>query len=50
MKKLSLVVVFLGMAAGMSGQDRAGARLPSTANGEWLHYTADLRGSRGVRR
>jgi len=46
MKKLSLVVVFLGLAAGTSGQNRGAPRLPSTANGEWPHYTADLRGSR----
>src|SRR5262245_1067518 len=32
---------------GQAGQERGGAaRLPSTANGEWPHYTADLRGSR----
>src|SRR5437867_1473704 len=47
MRKLHLIIVFLGLAAGMSGQDRSGAsRLPSTANGEWPHYTADVRGSR----
>jgi len=42
-----LLVVFLVLVAGLSGQERGGAaRLPSTANGEWPHYTADLRGTR----
>jgi len=42
-----LLVVFLVLVAGLSGQERGGAaRLPSTTNGEWPHYTADLRGTR----
>lgn len=39
--------VLLWISTGPSGQDRAGAsRQPSTANGDWMHYTADLRGTK----
>jgi quinoprotein glucose dehydrogenase len=35
------------VSTGIGGQDRSGSsRQPSTANGEWPHYTADLRGTR----
>jgi glucose dehydrogenase len=44
---LPFVAGFSVLAVAISGQDRGGSpRLPSTANGEWPHYTADLRGSR----
>jgi quinoprotein glucose dehydrogenase len=42
-------IVLLGVLASatprIAGQ-RSGSALPSAANGEWPHYTADLRGSR----
>src|SRR5439155_437613 len=39
--------VLAGISTGLSGQDRAGApRQPSTANGDWTHYTADVRGTK----
>jgi len=38
-----LIVIIVGFAAGISGQS---TRPPSTANGDWPHYTADIRGSR----
>ena len=39
--------VLLWLSVGLSGQDRPGAaRPPSAANGNWLHYTADVRGTR----
>jgi quinoprotein glucose dehydrogenase len=38
-----LIVIIVGFAVGLSGQS---TRLPSTANGDWPHYTADIRGSR----
>src|SRR6266481_1735498 len=39
--------MLLCISTGMSGQDRAGAsRLPSTAVGDWPHYTADMRGTK----
>ena len=42
-----LVVIVAGLSTGIGGQDRAGSsRQPSTANGEWPHYTADVRGTR----
>src|SRR5262245_66636294 len=34
-------VVVLSLTIGVSGQTQ-----PSTANGEWPHYTADLKGTR----
>src|SRR5467141_2645140 len=44
---LCLFAALVGISTGISGQDRAGAsRLPSTTNGEWPSYTADLRGSK----
>jgi quinoprotein glucose dehydrogenase len=47
---LALVFALAGfskVATLTGGQDRAGSpRLPSTANGEWPHYTADIRGTR----
>jgi quinoprotein glucose dehydrogenase len=46
-KFVSLVAVVLGLCAVITGQDRTGAsRLPSTAAGDWPHYTADLRGTK----
>ena len=39
--------VLLWLSVGLSGQDRpAAARPPSGANVNWLHYTADVRGTR----
>jgi quinoprotein glucose dehydrogenase len=44
---LCLLSVLVGISTGTSGQDRAGAsRQPSTANGDWPHYTADMRGTK----
>ena len=45
MTRLRLLGVLgaLGISTVMSGQDRA-SRTPSTANGDWPHYTADIRG------
>ena len=46
---LTLAAVAIGAAAmlswtsGMSGQSTG---LPSTKNGDWTHYTADVRGSK----
>jgi quinoprotein glucose dehydrogenase len=39
---LGPVVVLLGLSNGLSGQ----ARQPSTAAGDWPHYTADIRGTK----
>jgi quinoprotein glucose dehydrogenase len=37
----------LSIATRMSGQVRAGtSRMPSTAGGDWTHYTADIRGTK----
>src|SRR5215470_13507664 len=44
-KLLSVLAVLLGITAVMSGQSGT-AKLPSTASGDWPHYTADLKGSR----
>jgi glucose dehydrogenase len=42
-----LLAVLLWISVGLAGQDRAGSsRPPSTANGEWPNYTADLRGTK----
>src|SRR5262245_40568394 len=39
--------VLLWLSVGLSGQDRPAApRPPSGANADWVHYTADIRGSR----
>jgi quinoprotein glucose dehydrogenase len=47
LKLLCLLVVPLWISTGVSGQDRAGSsRQPSTANGDWTHYTADVRGTK----
>jgi quinoprotein glucose dehydrogenase len=44
---LCLFAVLLWISTGISGQDRAGSsHQPSTANGDWPHYTADLRGTK----
>src|SRR5471032_2009150 len=44
---LGRFAVLAGVSTGISGQDRAGAsRLPSTAAGDWPHYTADIRGTK----
>ncbi len=42
-----LTALLLGTSSGLTGQDRAGASgPPSTAKGDWPHYTADLAGTR----
>lgn len=42
-----LLAALLWVSVGLSGQDRAGTpRQPSTAAGEWPHYTADLHGTK----
>src|SRR6266446_6742267 len=47
LKLLCLLVVPLWISTGVSGQDRAGSsRQPSTADGDWTHYTADVRGTK----
>src|SRR6185295_3610150 len=44
---LLCLAMLLWISTGISGQDRAGAsRQPSTANGDWPHYTADMRGTK----
>src|SRR5471030_2134270 len=49
---LCLVATLLWIVTGLSGQgilgqDRTGSsRQPSTANGDWTHYTADMRGTK----
>jgi quinoprotein glucose dehydrogenase len=41
------LAVLLSISMGISGQERAGtSRPPSTANGDWPHYTADIRGTK----
>ena len=45
----ALAVVVVGSAWFMSGGTSVsgqGASMPSTAKGDWTHYTADVRGSR----
>jgi glucose dehydrogenase len=47
LKLLSLLAVPLWISTGIAGQDRPGAsRQPSTATGDWTHYTADVRGTK----
>jgi len=44
---LSLLAVVVWISAEIAGQDRAGAaKMPTTANGDWPHYTADMRGTK----
>jgi quinoprotein glucose dehydrogenase len=43
LRRFCLAVMLAGLSAGIWGQS---SRLPSTANGEWPHYTADIRGTR----
>src|SRR3954464_10204096 len=44
---LCLTAALLSVSTSMIGQDRGGAsRPPSTANGDWPHYTADMRGTK----
>jgi len=43
---VALLVVVGWVSVTMSGQDRTTSRPPSTANGDWPYYTADLRGTR----
>jgi len=44
---LAVVAGLVCLCTGLSGQDRAGAsRPPSTAGGDWPHYTADMRGTK----
>src|SRR3954468_21508990 len=42
---VATVVLAAGSAPYLRGQNRAPG-MPSTANGEWTHYTADVRGSK----
>jgi len=43
----ALIAVGTALSGSLSGQDRAGTnRMPSTANGDWPYYTADLRGTK----
>src|SRR6266480_4377790 len=49
MRRTALLVLAVGLwiSTGISSQDRAGgSRAPSTAGGDWPHYTADMRGSK----
>ena len=46
---LALALTLLGSAIGTSGQSSPAPRRPSTRNGEWPHYTGDVRGT-GTRR
>src|SRR5580765_1196687 len=44
---MSLLVVVVWISAEIAGQDRPGAvKMPTTANGDWPHYTADMRGTK----
>ena len=44
---LAVVAGLVSLCTGLSGQDRAGSsRPPSTAGGDWPHYTADMATSR----
>jgi quinoprotein glucose dehydrogenase len=44
---LCLAVAWLSVLTGVSGQNRAGtSATPSLANGDWPHYTADIRGTK----
>jgi glucose dehydrogenase len=44
---LCLLAALAGISTGLAGQDRAGSsRQPSTATGDWPHYTADMRGTK----
>jgi quinoprotein glucose dehydrogenase len=44
---LAVVAGLVSLCTGLSGQDRAGSsRPPSTAGGDWPHYTADMRGTK----
>src|SRR5258706_15973246 len=40
-----LLAMLLSVSPGISGQP-ASSRLPSTASGDWPHYTADMRGTK----
>src|SRR5215475_13442143 len=43
----SLLAVIVWISAEIAGQDRPGAvKMPTTANGDWPHYTADMRGTK----
>ncbi|MEO8098144.1 MAG: PQQ-binding-like beta-propeller repeat protein [Acidobacteriota bacterium] len=47
MKKFTLLAaVVAGLAGWTALRSQQGARLPSTANGEWPYYTADLKGTK----
>ena len=44
---VGLLAALLSVSVGISGQNRAGtSTLPSLANGDWPHYTADIRGTK----
>src|SRR5215468_5665607 len=44
---VGLLAALLSLSIAMSGQNRTGSSaLPSLANGDWPHYTADIRGTK----
>ena len=43
---LAFVLALFALAIGTAGQSPSATRGPSTQNGEWPHYTADLRGTK----
>src|ERR1044071_5716443 len=43
---LAAVLALFALSIGTSGQSSSGSAPPSTRNGEWPHYTADLRGTK----
>src|ERR1044072_7476857 len=44
---VGLLAGAIGLSTGLSGQERAASsRPPSTASGDWPHYTADMRGTK----
>ena len=45
LRLMCVLAAVIWVSTGLSGQDRP-PRQPSMANGDWLHYTADLRGSK----
>src|SRR3954449_11272310 len=46
-RSVGLLAALLPVSVGISGQNRTGtAAVPSPANGDWPHYTADIRGTK----
>src|SRR5665811_474058 len=43
---LALILVTVVWASGRVSSQSGAANVPSTKNGEWTHYTADVRGSK----